>query len=195
MSERRPPAPPYRGEGPHELWHVSEDPTIEAFRPHVPATNPSAPPAVWAIDTRHIPMFWFPRDCPRGCIWLSGCESDEDRERFFGHTDATRIHAIESSWFEPMATTTLSLYRLPSEAFEPHEVGGYWTTTETVEPLERIEVDDLVGRHADAGIELRITPSIWPWWSDVAASTLHFSGSRLRNAADHPLRIEAGRQR
>jgi hypothetical protein len=25
------PAPAYRGEGPHALWHVSEDPTIERF--------------------------------------------------------------------------------------------------------------------------------------------------------------------
>lgn len=184
---RRPPAPPYLGEGPHALWHVSEDPSIEVFRPHVPATNPSAPPAVWAVDTRHLPTFWFPRDCPRGCTWLSGRESDEDRERVFGHTDATRIHVIESSWAPAMATTTLHLYRLPEAPFTPHDVGGYWVSDVAVEPLERVEVDDLVGRHAAAGIELRITPSIWPWWRQVAASTLDFSGSRLANAAPHPL--------
>lgn len=189
--DRRPPAPPYVGEGPHALWHVSEDPAIEVFRPHVPASNPAAPPAVWAVDTRHLPMFWFPRDCPRGCTWLSGRESAEDRERFFGHTDASRIHVIESSWYEAMATTTLSLYRLPDDGFESHEVGGYWTSDRTVEPIERVEIDDLVGRHARAGIDLRITPSIWPWWSAVAASTLDFSGSRLQNASDHPDR--AGR--
>ena len=39
---------------------------------------------------------------------------------------------------------------------------------------------------AHAGIELRITPSIWPWWRQVAASTLDFSGGRLANAAPHP---------
>jgi hypothetical protein len=178
----RPPAPPYTGEGPHALWHVSEDPAIEVFRPHVPATNATAPPAVWAIDTRHLPTFWFPRDCPRGCIWLSGRESDEDRERFFGHTAATRIHVIESSWAESMNTTTLSLYRLPGESFEPHDVGGYWVSDQTVEPVERVEIDDLVGRHAAAEIDLRITPSIWPWWTAVTASTLDFSGSRLRNS-------------
>ena len=179
--ERRPPAPPYAGEGPHALWHVSEDPTIEVFQPHVPATNPTEPPAVWAIDTRHLPTFWFPRDCPRGCVWLSGRESAEDRARFFGDTEATRIHVVESAWYEAMASATLSLYRLPEDGFEPHDVGGYWVSRRSVEPIERIEIDDLVGRHARAGIELRITPSIWPWWSAVAASTLDFSGSRLRN--------------
>jgi hypothetical protein len=186
---RRPPAPPYAGEGPHALWHVSEDPTIEVFRPHVPATNPTAAPAVWAVDTRHLPTFWFPRDCPRGCTWLAGRESPADRERFFGHTDATRIHVIESSWLPAMASATLHLYRLPAERFRPHETGGYWVSEATVEPLERIEVDDLVGRHARAGIELRITPSVWPWWREVAASTLDFSGSRLRNAGPHPAAV------
>jgi hypothetical protein len=39
---------------------------------------------------------------------------------------------------------------------------------------------------AAAGIELRITPSIWPFWRRVAGSTVEFSGSRLRNAAPHP---------
>jgi hypothetical protein len=186
--DRRPPAPPYRNEGPHALWHVSEDPTIEVFEPHVPATNPDAPPAVWAIDTRHLPTFWFPRDCPRGCVWVSGRESAEDRERFFGDTDATRIHVIESSWAEAMGTMALHMYRLPEDSFTPHEVGGYWVSDQTIEPIERIEVTDLIGRHAEAHIDLRITPSIWTWWSAVAASTLDFSGSRLRNASDHPLR-------
>jgi hypothetical protein len=184
---RRPPAPPYVGEGPHALWHVSEDPIIEVFRPHVPATNPTAPAAVWAIDTRHLPTFWFPRDCPRGCVWLSGRESVEDRVRFFGDTDASRIHVIESAWLHTMATTTLSLYRLPAESFVPHDVGGYWVSDQTIEPIERIEIDDLAVRHADAGIELRVTPSIWPWWSEVARSTLDFSGSRLANASDRPV--------
>ena len=65
----REPAPPYEGEGSFALWHFSEDPSLGRFRPHRPATNPGSPPLVWAVDTRHAPMFWFPRDCPRGCIW------------------------------------------------------------------------------------------------------------------------------
>jgi hypothetical protein len=58
-----------------------------------------------------------------------------------------------------------------------------------VEAVERVTVDDLLGRHAAAGIELRVTPSIWPFWRRVTASTVEFSGSRLRNAADHADRI------
>jgi hypothetical protein len=64
-------------------------------------------------------------------------------------------------------------------------VGGYWVADEQVEAIERLVVDDLLGRHARARIELRITPSIWPFWRRVTSSTIEFSGSRLRNAAPH----------
>ena len=34
------------------------------------APRPSgSEPLVWAIDTRHLPLYWFPRDCPRGTFW------------------------------------------------------------------------------------------------------------------------------
>jgi hypothetical protein len=188
----RPPAPPYDGEGPHALWHVSEDPTIDRFEPHVPETNPSAAPAVWAVDTRHLPLFWFPRDCPRGCAWTAERTTPRDRERFFGHTDATRIHVVERGWLDRIRTTTLHLYRLSENAFEQHpEVGGHWTADRAIEPVDRVEMRDLLGAHATDGIELRITTSIWPWWRAVASSTLDFSGSRLANAADHPGRFGA----
>ena len=61
-------APRYAGEGPFALWHFSEDPSLGRFRPRAPAANPAERPLVWALDTRHAPMFWFPRDCPRGLL-------------------------------------------------------------------------------------------------------------------------------
>lgn len=185
----RTPAPPYAGEADFALWHVSEDPGLHRFEPHVPATNPDAHPAIWAVDTRHLPTFWFPRDCPRGCIWPGASTTDDDRQRFFGQSATERIHVIESAWFDEMRACHLFAYRLPTDGFEPNQVGGYWVRHEPVDAVERIELDDLVGRHARAGIELRVTPSIWPFWKQVAASTLEFSGSRLSNAADHPDRF------
>jgi hypothetical protein len=58
-----------------------------------------------------------------------------------------------------------------------------------VEAIAQVVIDDLLGRRADARIELRVTPSIWPFWRRVADSTVEFSGSRLRNAAPHPDRF------
>lgn len=180
----REPAPPHRGEEGFALWHFSEDPALGTFRPRVPAMNPDAPAAVWAVDTRHAPMFWFPRDCPRGCIWPVSTTTPADRDRFFGQTAAGRIHVIESGWLERMRAARLYAYRLPAAPFRPHhQVGGYWVCDQPVDAIERVAVGDLVGRHALAEIELRITPSIWPFWREVTASTVEFSGSRLRNAA------------
>jgi hypothetical protein len=87
----REPAPPYDGEGPFALWHMSEDPGLGRFLPRAPAASPGARP--------------------------------------------------------------------------------------------------LVRRHAEAGIELRVTPSVWPFWKRVSSSTVEFSGSRLRNSAPHPDRL------
>jgi len=183
----REPAPRYAGEGPFALWHFSEDPALSRFLPHVPVTNPQAPPLVWAVDTRHAPMFWFPRDCPRGCIWPVSTTTVQDRDRFFGQSAADRVHVIESGWLKRVRACRLYAYRLPAGAFRPHEVvGGYWVAGEPVEATEREVVGDLLGRHASAGIELRVTPSIWPFWRQVRPSTVAFSGSRLRNAAPDP---------
>jgi hypothetical protein len=113
----------------------------------------------------------------------------QDRERFFGQSDAVRIHVMEAGWLPRMQACRLYAYRLPAAAFRPHEVGGYWVADEPVEATEQVIVDDLVGRHAAARIELRVTPSIWPFWRRVADSTLEFSGSRLGNSASHPDRF------
>lgn len=182
----REPAPAYHGEGPHSLWHFSEDPSLGVFRPRPRVSDPGAAPLVWAVDTRHAPLYWFPRDCPRGCIWPASTTTAADRERFFGQSAASRIHVMESAWLERMRSCRVYAYQLPAATFRVHETGGYWVSEEPVEASDRVAVDDLVGRHADAGIELRVTPSLWPFWSRVAASTVEFSGVRLRNAGPHP---------
>jgi len=179
-------APAYEGESTFALWHFSEDPSLGVFHPRPPASGSSAP-LVWTVDTRHAPMFWFPRDCPRACIWAGSATSTEDRERFFGQSAAKRVHVIEAAWLESLRACQLFAYRLPTEPFRPHDqVGGYWVTSDVVEAVERVVVGDLVTRHASARVELRVTPSIWPFWQRVTGSTVEFSGSRLRNAAHHP---------
>jgi len=186
----REPAPPYAGEGRFALWHFSEDPSLGRFLPRPPAAPAGAEALVWAVDTRHAPLFWFPRDAPRGCIWPVRATTAADRERFFGQSAASRVHVMESGWLRRMRECRLYAYRLPTTAFRPHEVGGYWVSGEPAHALERVIIDDLLDRHAEAGIELRVTPSIWPFWRRVTSSTVEFSGSRLRNSAPHPDRAE-----
>jgi hypothetical protein len=179
----RAPAPPYRGEGPHALWHVSEDPTLIRFVPHCAKTALTDEPLVWAIDTRHLPLFWFPRNCPRCTFWAGERTTDADAAQFLDHDRTSRIHVIEEDWLARVATAELQLYRVPPETFsESADTAGYWVSRAPVEPLERITIGDLVGRHASAGIVLRTLPNLWPLWDAVIGSTLEFSGIRLRHA-------------
>jgi hypothetical protein len=179
----RAPAPSYLGEGPIALWHVSEDRTIRRFEPHRSQTALTEEPLVWAIDTRHLPLFWFPRDCPRGTFWADDDTTPDDAERFLLGT-AARVHAIEAAWLDRVRSARVVAYRLPDEPFQPHPtVGGYWIAREAVVPLERTELGDLLRLHAEAGIELRLVPALAPLWQRVIASTLQFSGCRLRNAS------------
>ena len=146
-----------------DLWHVSENGSIDLFRPRADESHDSPEPLVWAIDDEHVPAYWFPRECPRGTFW-----------------------AVESTsagaWLPEVRAARIFAYRLPPESFTRYErAAGYWVSRSAVEPLEVIELGDLLAKHAAAGIELRIVPALAPLWERVVASTLEFSGIRLRN--------------
>jgi len=181
-------APSYFGEGPHALWHVSEDPTITRFAPHRARPALTDEPLVWAVDTRHVPLYWFPRDCPRCTFWAGPRTTSTDLGRFLDGRRELRVHVIEEGWLERVRDARLYLYRLPVESFtQDRETLGYWMSRAAVDPLELVAIDDLIGRHAKAGILLRRVPNLWPLWDAVVESTLEFSGIRLRNAAPRPV--------
>jgi len=166
-----------------ELWHFSEDPTITRFVPHVPATNPTQPPAVWAIDAAHAPVYWFPRDCPRGAVWADTNEELRVLQRTFA-TAASRVQATELAWLDRVRTVQLYVYELDPASFEPWpDADGQWVAHVAVEPLRVRPVGDLLALHASAGIELRFVPDVLAFWEVVLASGLPFSGVRLRNAS------------
>jgi hypothetical protein len=164
------------------LWHVSEDGSIPRFEPRADPKHDSEEALVWAIDSEHVPAYWFPRELPRGTFWAIDTTTDEDVERFLTGDRTRRVHAIEASWLATLRDARVFAYRLPQQTFEPYgRAAGYFVSREAVEPVEVVELDDLIGRHVEAGIELRIVPELRPLWERVIASTLEFSGIRLRN--------------
>ncbi len=164
------------------LWHVSDDSSITRFEPRANERHDSPEPLVWAIDTAHVPAYWFPRACPRGTFWAVDSTSDDDVERFLTGDRGRRVHAIQADWLESMRAARLYAYRLPPEPFERYSrAAGYWVARDAVEPIAVEELCDLLARHAEAGIELRVVPRLLPLWERVIASSLEFSGIRLSN--------------
>lgn len=165
-----------------DLFHFSHDPSIQRFAPHVPRSNPTEPPSVWAIDEAHAPLYWFPRDCPRVTAWpRDDVERVAFRQAFC--TTAPRVHAIELSWLPALLSTALYRYRFDVAAFRPWpEASGQWITDQTVEAIDVEPMGDLARCHLDAGIELRAVPSLWPLRDLASSGQWDFSIVRFSNA-------------
>ena len=171
------------------LFHFSEDGDIGAFVPR-PVKTPSARPPgeewlngplVWAIDEWHQPMYLFPRECPRVLIWPTGDTSQEDREKWFGQTDARMIAFIENDWVSRHSGAAIWRYELTGDGFESLHDAGMWVSRETVEPVFKERITDLGEALSASGAELRAIP-VFDFVEALRASTLHVSAIRMRNA-------------
>jgi hypothetical protein len=176
---------------PGQVLHFSEDPTLERFVPHVVPASGTTTPYVWAVDARNAPSYWFPRQCPRAMAWVRGGTTEADRDRIIGAGCGDRVHAIEYAWWDKMRATELYAYRFAAGPFrevsspgaDPHAL----VAAEPVTPLGPPEpVGSLIDCHAAAGIQLRLLPNLWSFWSEVIDSTAGFSAIRLRNAQPRP---------
>ncbi|MEV4620410.1 DUF6886 family protein [Asanoa sp. NPDC049573] len=168
-----------------EVLHFSEDPTIRRFVPHVAATSAETEPYVWAVGADRAPDYWFPRDTPRAMAWTTPDTTPADRDRIIGAGSGNRVHAVEYAALPAMRDVRLYAYRLPAAPFHPIGAEAHaLVATEPVAPLGPAEpVGDLFALHEAAGIQLRVLPNLWPFWDEVVASTVGFSGIRLRYAA------------
>lgn len=159
-----------------KLLHFSEDPNIEVFTPHVATTSDSEESLVWAIDEEHAPSYWFPRDCPRACCWSTTADHPLLKGR-------KRMHAIESGWLNRIRNCTIYAYSFDPAPFRLKDGNaGYWVTDVEVRPLTVTAFSDLVERHDQAGITLRVVDNLWPVIDAVIASGLDFSIIRKMNA-------------
>jgi hypothetical protein len=167
---------------PSRLYHFSDDAHLERFVPHVPPSNPGHPPAVWAIDDEHAPLYWFPRMCPRISVWARTPEEQTVLTEQLG-TEARRVCAAESHWLEGIRRGHLYRYVFDGARFHPWEqADGQYVTDQVVEPVAVERLDDLLGLHAAAEVELRITPRLGRLMDQITASGLPFSFVRIRDA-------------
>jgi hypothetical protein len=172
-----------------KLYHYSEDPTLTVFHPHVAKTSAvQNEPYVWAIDEWHSPMYYLPRQCPRACFWAGERTTADDRDRWLHGLEPSFVMAIENGWLDRIRDAVLYRYEMPAETFTPRlDDSGHYVSRETVVPVRVEPLRDLLGAIVAERVELRVVDRLGPMWRRIhQESTLHFSGTRLRNALGYP---------
>lgn len=118
--------------------------------------------------------------------WLTSATTTADRERILGPSNS-RVHLIEYAWLQRIQAAKVFAYRFDAAEFAPYgdpDDPHAYVARHAVQPLGPPEpVGDLLELHEQAGIELRLASTLWPWWHEVITSSVGFSGIRLRNAS------------
>ena len=175
------------------LFHFSDDPAIKVFEPRPVRVASERPPGlawlngplVWAVDAWHAPMFFFPRDCPRVMLWRLPHTTEADLDHWWRGDRVRRMQAhIEAAWLERVRTAKLYRYAFDPDSFERVEASGgpgYYVSRTAVRALDVTPVGDLLSALENANVELHVMDDLLPF-NGAWLSSLHFSGSRLRNA-------------
>jgi hypothetical protein len=165
---------------PTVVHHYSEDPSIERFVPHVPATNPSTAAAVWAIEPAYAPLYWFPRGCARVTVWAhDDVQRALLRDRW--GSDAHRVHFAAQADEARMHATRLYEYAFAPDPFEPWpDAEGQWIARDPVVPSAVAPMGDLVVAQRATGVDLRFEADLAARRDEVLASGLPFSIVRWR---------------
>jgi hypothetical protein len=159
------------------LFHVSETLGLTRFTPR-PAADGT--PKVWAIESRTLANYLLPRDCPRICLRPGKATDPAELALLDG---AGAVIAIEAAWIDRVRAARLFIYEMPAHGFVlEDDTAGYWTSGDTVVPLDCIETADLPARIAEAGARLVVVDTLWPLHDRVCDSDLAFSMIRMRNA-------------
>jgi len=160
---------------PTVVHHYSEDPDIAEFVPHVPATNPTMPASVWAIEPAYAPLYWFPRDCARVTVWAhDDAQHAVLRDRW--GSNARRLHFAARADEEWVGTAGVFEYAFDPGPFEPWaEAEGQWVAGVAVRPAAVRPMGALVAAHAAAGVDLRFDADLATRREEVVASGLPFS--------------------
>ena len=167
-----------------KLFHVSESPDIELFKPRQPTSIwPDMSPVVWAVDATHLVNYLLPRDCPRVTFYPLPHSTPEDIHRLMGPEKPPHVVCIETAWLDQVSSQKLCIYELPTDTFKCVDAGaGYFVSPAALRPKSMTVIDSLVDKIRECGAEFRIMPSLWELSDEVSSSSLQYSCIRMRNA-------------
>ena len=175
------------------LSHFSEEPSITPFRPHVSPTSSERKPFVRAIDETHARVIGSHAIVRAPVAGRAKHRCAKPEPPFLDWACPRRLHAIEGGWLPRVRACRLFVYEFEPAHFIPKDSeAGYWVSREEVAPLSVTPMGDLLQRHVEAGIELRIVTNLWPLIDAIVASGLEFSIIRQANAQGRRQEGECG---
>jgi hypothetical protein len=100
---------------------------------------------------------------------------------------AQRVIAIENVWSGRLLTAGLHVHELdPGQFVLLDPAAGYWVSDDEAPVCGLWPLDDCFAAIAERQVELRLTPSLWPYFDAVVAHCSEFSAIRMRNAHPRP---------
>jgi len=169
------------------LFHVSEEPDIAEFVPRIPYRTDmdKSKGLVWSLTEPSLPNWLTPRDCPRVGYRVMDETSQEDILKFFSSTSRHAV-AIEHSWYERMAATTLYLYEFDAANFYFDKTAGFYVSDKTEKPIAVVKYDNLFEEQFKRNVEVRVLNNLWMLGEEVKKSSLKWSLCRMGNALPKP---------
>ncbi|KUL41347.1 hypothetical protein ADL15_03570 [Actinoplanes awajinensis subsp. mycoplanecinus] len=96
---------------------------------------------------------------------------------------ATRVITVEHGWAPHLLHAGLNVHVLGEASFTLLDAAaGYWVSEQDVRVEAVHRVENCFTALAEHAVELRLTPSLWPYVDAVVAAKPEFSAIRLRNA-------------
>jgi hypothetical protein len=172
-----------------KVFHISEEAGIKRFDPRPPPSivNGNERPCVWAIDSKHLPNYLFPRDCPRVTFHAIGSTEASDIENHLGNERERHVVAIETRWLQACIHNPIACYAFDATEFHPLDNGaGYVVAYAPVKPLSERIIRSPIEELTKYKVEIRILPNLWGLRDQILASTLQYSFIRMRNAKKGP---------
>ena len=167
------------------LFHFSPDSHIDVFLPR-PDPQGTGDHLVWAIDDWHQAMYLFPRDCPRIFVWPDETTTPQYLAAYNKMSSCRMVAHIERGWLDRLSQITVYRYELSPDGFESLGHAGMWVSPTPTMPVNVERIDNIEKALSDAGVELRVLPSLKtlePLWQ----TSLHVSGIGLGFAKDAPI--------
>ncbi|MFP4287222.1 MAG: DUF6886 family protein [Candidatus Izemoplasmataceae bacterium] len=167
------------------LFHISEDPNIEVFKPIVPKRDDinQSHGVVWALCERTLPNFLTPRDCPRVTYHVGPHTTEEDKKRYFSSSNVSHCVVIEHRWLSKLLNTELTIYEFDPKHFElQDEVAGYYISKEIETPIRKYKIKSISDALIERNIVLRILPELFTLRDQIIHTSFNWSMCRMKNA-------------